>query len=52
MVIHMNPLARFAYFRDGVRGVWASAMELFCTKVYITEIGRTELSMKAKVSWA
>jgi hypothetical protein len=47
----VNPLARFGYFRDAARGMWASAIELFCKKAYVTEIGRTETSFKVKLSW-
>jgi hypothetical protein len=48
----VNPLTRFAYFRDGARGMWASAIELFCRKAYVSEIGRTDTSMKLKIAWA
>ncbi len=48
----VNPLARFSYFRDGARGMWASAIELFCRKAYVSEVGRTDTSLKLKIAWA
>jgi hypothetical protein len=47
-----NPLSRFGYFRDACRGMWESAIELFCQKAYVTEMGRTDSSLKLRLSWA
>jgi hypothetical protein len=47
-----NPIVRFAWFRDGARGMWESAIELFCEKAYVVELGRTETSVKLGISWA
>jgi hypothetical protein len=47
-----NPLVRVAYFRNGMRGLWQGAVELFCRKAYLAEVERTDLSYKVKISWA
>ena len=47
-----NPVVRYAYFRNAMRGVWHVALELFCAKGYVNEVGRTEISYKVKISWA
>ncbi|HEY2512448.1 MAG TPA: hypothetical protein VGI39_16390 [Polyangiaceae bacterium] len=47
-----NPIVRFGYFRNAMRGVWLVALELFASKGYVHEVGRTESSYKVKISWA
>jgi hypothetical protein len=47
-----NPIVSITYFRNAMRGVWQAALELFCQKTYVAEIGRTPTSDKVKVSWA
>jgi hypothetical protein len=52
MEVVANPLFRFPYFRNAMRGVWQCAIELFCQKAYITEVARSDTSFKVKISWA
>jgi hypothetical protein len=47
-----NPLIEISYFRNAARGLWMSALELFCTKAYARETARTESSFSVKISWA
>ncbi len=47
-----NPLNGIPYFRNAMRGLWCVALELFCNKAYVNEIGRTETSCKARIAWA
>lgn len=47
-----NPLAANAYFRNAHRGLWQAAIDLFCEKSYVTEMGRTGDSYTVRISWA
>jgi hypothetical protein len=48
-----NPLCDIEYFRVGVRGVYESALELFCQRVFTQEIPwrRVGHEMAIKISW-
>jgi hypothetical protein len=48
-----NPLCDIEYFRVGVRGVYESALELFCQRVFTQEIhwGRLGYAMALRISW-
>jgi hypothetical protein len=48
-----NPLCDIAYFRVGVRGVYESALELFCQRVVTQEVPwrRGSLEMAIRISW-
>lgn len=48
-----NPLCDIEYFRTGVRGVYESALELFCQRVTTQEIPRryVGLDMALRISW-
>jgi hypothetical protein len=48
-----NPLCDIEYFRTGVRGVYESALELFCERVTSNEIPRryVGLDMALRISW-
>lgn len=35
---HGNPMVRWPYYRNGWRGMFTCAGELFCEKIYVTEI--------------
>jgi hypothetical protein len=52
MEMAANPLCAIGYFRNATRGVWTSALDLFCTKAYMREVARTETSFKVRISWA
>jgi hypothetical protein len=47
-----NPLVTLSYFRQGLRGMWTAALELFCSRAYVTEAARTETSLRLRISWA
>jgi hypothetical protein len=49
-----NPVAGVPYFRNGLRGVYTVACELFCTKAYVHELPTrsTETSCSMRMSWA
>ncbi len=49
-----NPIVGVSYFRNGLRGIYQVAVELFCTKAYVTNIPSygTETSCALKISWA
>ncbi len=47
-----NQLIAISYFRNAARGLWTSALELFCTKAYVREISRTATAFSVKISWA
>jgi hypothetical protein len=49
-----NPIVGVGYFRNGLRGLYQVAVELFCTKAYVTNIPNlaTETSCALKISWA
>jgi hypothetical protein len=47
-----NSVVGIPYFRNAMRGLWAVALELFCTKAYVNEIGRSETTYKVRISWA
>jgi hypothetical protein len=48
-----NPLCDIEYFRVGVRGVYESALELFCQRVFTQEIPwkRVGREMALRISW-
>ncbi len=52
---HGNPLVTWAYFRNSWRGMFVSAGELFCEKLYVTEIsppGATDQGLFViRVAW-
>jgi hypothetical protein len=47
-----NPCVAIPYFRNAMRGLWLVALEFFCSKAYITEIGRTPTSYRVRAAWA
>lgn len=47
-----NAVTGLEYFRNALRGLYQTGIELFCTKAYVTEIGHTESSCKMRISWA
>jgi hypothetical protein len=49
-----NPLVSVSYFRNGLRGLYQVAIELFCSKAYVTDVpgGALERSCAMKISWA
>jgi len=49
-----NPIVGVGYFRNGLRGLYQVAIELFCTKAYVTNIPKlaTDTSCALKISWA
>jgi hypothetical protein len=47
-----NPCLAIPYFRNAMRGLWAVALEFFCEKAYITEIGRSATSYRVRAAWA
>jgi hypothetical protein len=46
-----NPIVGVGYFRNGMRGLWQVAIELFCKRAYLVELAQTEMSCRVKVSW-
>jgi len=52
MELVANPLVAIPYFRNAMRGLWQVALEFFCTRAYLNEIGRTETSYKVRIAWA
>jgi hypothetical protein len=52
MEVVANPMVAITYFRNAMRGVWQSGIELFARKAYVTEIARSASSFKVKISWA
>lgn len=52
MVMAQNRMVAVPYFRHGTRGLWQVAIELFCRKAYLLEVGYTETECTMKVSWA
>jgi len=52
MELVANPLVDIPYFRNAARGLWQVALEFFCTRAYVTEIGRTMTSYKVRIAWA
>jgi len=52
--IHGVALVDIPYFRNGWRGMFAGSGELFCSKIYVTEITTrtTPSSMSLRVAWA
>jgi hypothetical protein len=49
--IAANPLLGLAYFRNGLRGMWQTGIELFCRRAYLAEVDHTDTSCRIKVSW-
>jgi hypothetical protein len=47
-----NRLARFAYWRTGMRGVGEAVFRHFCTRVFIKESGRARDAVTFVISWA
>lgn len=47
-----NPLAGVAYFRNAMRGLWQVGLEHFCSKAYVTEIGRSPSAYRVRIAWA
>jgi hypothetical protein len=47
-----NPLAALPYFRQGMRGMWQIAIELFSSRAYVVEAGHTSTSTRIRISWA
>jgi hypothetical protein len=49
-----NPLLEIPYFRVGFRGLATGGLNLFCSKVYVTEVGRSSESHRLvlRVAWA
>lgn len=52
--IVQNPVAGVPYFRNGLRGVYTVACELFCTKAYVHHVPTcpSETSCAMRMSWA
>jgi hypothetical protein len=52
---HGIPLVRWAYFRNSWRGMFAGSGELFCTKLYVTELSTSPTSdvpFVMRIAWA
>jgi hypothetical protein len=52
MELVANPTVGIAYFRNAMRGLWQVALEFFCTRAYVSEMGRSETSYRVRISWA
>jgi hypothetical protein len=52
--IHGVAMVAIPYFRNGWRGMFAGSGELFCSKIYVTEMTSrtTPTSMSLRVAWA
>jgi hypothetical protein len=52
---HGNPLVQWAYFRNSWRGMFACAGELFCDKLYVTDISPAGAARQAlfvlRIAW-
>ncbi len=48
------PILQIPYFRNAIRGIYQSAITLFCTRAYVNEIQRrsTPTSVVLRVAWA
>jgi hypothetical protein len=51
LAITALPLARVPFFRNGLRGVLRSAVELFCTKAYVNESDCGANHVAYRVQW-
>lgn len=49
--IAANPIVAVPYFRNGLRGMWQVALELFCKRAYLTELDQINTSCRIKMSW-
>ncbi len=53
---HGNPLVKWAYFRNSWRGMFAGSGELFCKKLYATEVAAPAPTSHSpfvlRISWA
>ncbi|MGO8997106.1 MAG: hypothetical protein ACLQVI_27640 [Polyangiaceae bacterium] len=49
-----NPLVGLGYFRNGFRGLYQVAIELFCAKAYVTDVPKSSSGMACefKIAWA